>query len=131
MRGRWRAEVNVCGLVSRPAVRCDKCPARPPFSSPNSPPKPSPPPSFALHPLHHPSLPRLAVVSCGDAMNNSSRWLVLPGPAPRFCLAVARKNIRRRARPPCTRLHQRTRSITCAASSIARHVRVCRPLSLC
>lgn len=46
------------------------------------------PPSFALrlftHPSMHPSLPWLTVVSCREAVNNSSGWAVLPLPAPHF-----------------------------------------------
>lgn len=105
MRWRWRAEVNVCRLVSMLAVHCDKCSAHPLSSSSNSPSKPS----TLLHllfvcssfrPPHHPSLPWLAVVSCREAMNNSSRRVVLPSLAPHFRPAVALKHIWRRARSP-------------------------------
>lgn len=131
MRWRWRAEVNARRLVSRLAVQCDKCSAHPLSSSSNSPSKPSTLLHLlficsSFHPLHHPSLPWLAGVSCSEAVNNSSRWVVLPSPAPHFWLAVALKNIWRRARCPHTWVHQRMQSITCAALSIAQHMHVCR-----
>lgn len=96
MRWRWRAEVNARRLVSRLAVQCDKCSAHPLSSSSNSPSKPSTLLHLlficsSFHPLHHPSLPWLAGVSCSEAVNNSSRWVVLPSPAPHFWLAVVLK----------------------------------------
>lgn len=68
------------------------------------------PPSFALrlftHPSMHPSLPWLTVVSCREAVNNSSGWVVLPFPAPHFWLAVVLKNVWWCARNQHTYFHQ-------------------------
>lgn len=48
---------------------------------------------LSIHPCIHPSL-GLTVVSCREAVNNSSGWVVLPFPAPHVWLAVALRNIR-------------------------------------
>lgn len=72
--------------------------------------------SFALHlfihPSVHPSLPWLTVVSCRDAVNNSSDWVVLSFLAAHLLLAVVLKNIWRRARWPHMHFHQCFQLIT-------------------